>query len=541
MKKLSLLLIVLVIFSACSWFDGDQTAQQGVAQFGVSNQELSKVLTENTPHHVQITYLSTKNSMTTDVLQLSFFNDTYLSSLLQLDAGIYSLEEFIVMNGNDSVMYVSPKVGSDKADLVINPLPLLFTILKDSTTQVIPEVVEVLEDDEFSDFGYMDFSFIVMDDYDGFARCINRFGMDMFKFMAGNPMDSAANTFISPISISYAMGLLYSGSAGSTETLLKNLMYLRSYTDLQIKSMYKYFAAYLYEQSSEVEFSLAQAIWYQTGIDLLTPYVDAMEFYFASDVSDLDFAGDPFAAADTINDWAYDNTNGRIDDIVTGNDLLATVIALANATYFKAPFSLGFDSCMTHPDTFYVTDGSTTLCDMMNSGTVITVPYYNDEMVDVVTMPFAADSNFAMTMIMPSGDIDEFVENMDIEDWEDWLDNRENESIYLSFPKLMIEGDYSLKKTFQALGAGEIFQSVDVSRMTQAGGLFVGNILHNTFLNVNETGAEAAAVTVIMLDLGIHQNDAVKFNKPFLLVLHEEDTKTILFIGRIDKVEQITD
>jgi len=541
MKKLSFVLILLVFFSACSWFDGDQLAQRGVARFGVSNTGLSKQTTDMIPDHVQLSYLDDQSELFTEILSLTLFNDTYLSSPLQLDVGNYSLEEFIVLDENDSVIYISPKEGSDKADLVISPLPLIFSVMKDSTTTVIPEVVCVLEDDEPSDYGYTEFSFVVVGDYEGFARCMNRFGLDMFKYMAGNPMDSVANTFISPISISYASALLYCGSSGSTETILKDLMYLNPYTDLQIKSLYSGFADYLYNLSSEVEFSLAQAIWHQTGIALYQSYKNAMTYYFDSDISDLDFAGDPYAAADTINDWAYDNTNGRIDKVVNGSDLAATLIALANATYFKAPFSLGFESYMTHPDTFYVSDGSKNLCDMMNSGTVIDLKRYHDETVEIVTMPFAADSNFAMTLIMPAGDIDDFVQNMDVEEWENWLDDREPESIFFSMPKIKVEGDYSLKNTFKALGAGEIFQAVNVSRMTSEGGLFIGNILHNTFLNVDETGAEAAAVTVILIDLGIHDNDAVKINKPFLLILHEESTKAILFIGRFDSVEQVSE
>lgn len=540
MKKLSLLLMLLLLVLSCSWFDGDQLVQQGVAQFGVSNTELAKQATEGTPHYVQLSYLDSKSELFTEVLSLSLFNDTYLSTPLQLTVGTYSLEEFIVLNEDDSVIYISPKSGSDKADLVNRPLPMLFSVYKDSTTKVIPEVIEIDEDDTPADFGYTEFSFIVVGDYDGFARCMNRFGLDMFKFMAGNPVDSATNTFMSPISISYALALLYCGSDGSTETLLKDLMYLNGYTNTEIKSLYKGFSDYLEGLSSEVEFSLAQAIWYQTGISLLDSYTDNMAFYFDSEVNDLNFAGDPGSAADTINEWAYDNTNGRIDEIVKEENLLATVIALANATYFKAPFQEAFDTTFTYPYPFTASDGSQIQCDMMNSAVEISVKRYHDESVEIITMPFADDGNYAMTLIMPSGDIDEFVADMSVEDWETWLDERENTNVVVSFPKLQIKGEYNMKKTIQYLGAGEIFATVDVSNMTNdADDLFVGNFLHNTFLKVNEGGAEAAAVTVITLDCGIHDN--VIINKPFLLVLHDEETKAILFIGRIDKAEPVSE
>jgi serine protease inhibitor len=540
MKKQSLLLIALLLFLSCFWFDGDQLVQYGVAQFGVSNSGLSKSATAVVPHHVQLSYMDSKSHLSTEILTLSLFNDTYLSSPLQLSVGDYSLEEFIVMDEYDSVIYISPKTGSDKAALVVKPLPFIFSVYKDSTTQVIPEVLQIDSADTPEAFGYTEFSFIVVGDYNGFARCMNRFGIDMFKYLAGNSTDSAANTFMSPISISYALALLYCGSDGPTETLLKDLMYFDAYTDTEIKCLYKGFAYYLYAQSPEVEFSLAQAIWHQTGISLLESYVDAMNFYFDSEVSDLNFAGDPAGAADTINEWAYDNTNGRIEEIVKEENLLATVIALANATYFKGPFKEAFDSTFTYPYPFTVSDGTEIQCDMMNSGIEITVPRYHDDAVEMITMPFADDGNYAMTLIMPSNDIDEFVADFTIDDWENWLDNRNNTGIIVSFPKLMIEGNYDLKNTITHLGAGEIFASVDVSRMTSdIDGLFVGNFLHNTFLKVNEGGAEAAAVTVITLDCGIH--DSIIFNKPFLLVIHDEETKAILFMGRIDKAEQIAD
>jgi len=537
MKKPGLLFIVLLLFLSCSWFDGDQLEQRGVAQFGVSGPGLAKSATDATPHHVQVSYMDDQSDLTTEILNLSLFNDTYLSSPLQLAVGSYSLEEFIVMDENDTVIYISPKSGSDKASLVTKPLPFVFTIYKDSTSRIIPEVVQVDSSDEPEDFGYTEFSFVVVGDYDGFAQNMNRFGIDMFKYLAGNPKDSAVNTFMSPISISYALALLYCGSDGSTEPLLKDLMHLNAYTDNQIKSLYKGFSNYLYEQSPDVEFSLAQAIWHQTGISLLDNYVNAMHYYFDSEVSDLDFAGNPAAAADTINEWAADNTNDRIDHIVNEQDLMATVIALANATYFKAPFKVAFDTTFTYPNTFHVSDGTQIQCDMMNSGVEIPIMRYHDSDVEVITMPFADDENYGMTLIMPDSDIDDFVADLDIDDWENWMDSRTQDYTVVSFPKLKIEEEYNMRETITNLGAGAIFNSVDVGRMTREAGLFVGNFLHNTFLLVNEGGAEAAAVTVITLDCGIHDN--VVINKPFLLVIHEEATKAILFIGRIDKAEQV--
>ncbi|MEA2077454.1 MAG: serpin family protein [Candidatus Marinimicrobia bacterium] len=541
MKKLCLFIIVLVFFSACSWFDGDQTGQQGIAQFGVSNASLQKSQTTPAPDHVRISYMNAASELISDELNLSLFNTTYLSEPLQLNTGDYSLEEFIVCDENDSVIYLSPKTGSDKADLVSQPLPFLFTIHKDSTIQIIPQVIRVDMNDTPEDFGYTEFGFDIVGDNEGFARCMNQFGLDLFKYLAANPIDSVENNFISPTSIAYAFGMFYNGTGGTTADMLKSVMHFDGYTDNEINAMYKQYKEYLYDQGNDIEIALAQAIWYQPGYEPLSSYLATCRYYFESEVSELDFAGDPYAAADTINQWASDNTHERIKQIVSASDLQATVMALANATYFKGPWYTGFETSSTSPQPFYASDGSVENCDMMSSGTIINISRFHDETVEVVSLPFGEDQNYAMTLIMPTNDIDDFVASLEISDWDSWMDNSQDESIFLSVPKMKIEASYSLKKVMQYLGASVLFTAPDLSRMTTAGGLFVGNILHKTFLSVDEEGAEAAAVTVILIDFGIHDNDSVIFNKPFLLVIQEVGTKAILFIGRMDKVEQITD
>lgn len=541
MKKLSLLVIVLMFFSACSWFDGDQIAQQGVAQFGVSNTSLQKSQTTPAPDHVRISYMNAASELISDELELSLFNTTYLSEPLMLNTGDYSLEEFIVCDDNDSVIYLSPKTGSDKADLVTQPLPLIFTVLKDSTTQIIPEVVRVDVNDTPEDFGYTEFGFEIVGDNEGFVRCMNQFGFDVFKILAGNPVDSAQNNFISPISLDYALGMLYNATGGNTSDMLKSVMHLNAYTDPEMNVMYKQYKEFLYEQGNDVEIALAHAIWYLPGYDIYNSFLSTCRYYFDSEVSELDFAGDPQGAADTINQWCADNTNDRIDHVVNASEMPPKVLVLGNATYFKGDFKVSMDTSITIPADFAASDGDTVTCDMMCSQSVMQVRRYHDEQIEVVSIPFGYEENYLMTLIMPEVPIDEFVESIDIQDWEYWMDNSDNEGIFLHFPKIRVDTLYNMKETMKELGAAQLFTEPDLSRMTSNAGLFVGTFKHATFLKVDEKGAEAAAVTIIGIDMGIHYNDTVRFDKPFLLVLQETDNKAILFIGRFDKVKQITD
>ena len=541
MKKLSLLLIVLVFFSACLWFDGNQHVKQGIAQFGVSNAQLQKTVSTPTPDHVRISYINSASELISDELELSLFNTTYLSEPLMLNIGDYSLEEFIVCDANDSVIYLSPKTGSDKADLVTEPLPIIFSILKDSTTQVVPQVVRVDVNDTPEDFGYSEFGFEIVGDNEGFVRCMNMFGIDVFKKIADNSVDSSQNNFISPISLDYALGMLYNGTGGVTSAMLRDVMYLDAYTDGELNSLYKQYKQYLYDRGNEIEIALAHAIWYLPGFNVKNTYLSTCRYYFDSEVSELNFSGDPQGAADTINQWCADNTNDRIDHVVDATEMPPKVLVLGNATYFKGDFRVSMDTSMTMPANFYASDGETVSCDMMYSQSIMWVDRYHDDNVEVVSIPFGDNGNYKLTLILPEDPMDEFVESMDISTWESWMENSAGDGIFLQFPKIKVDTLYSMKKVMKELGAGELFSGPDLSRMTDDGGLFVGTFKHATFLSVDEKGAEAAAVTIIGVDIGIHNEPTVRFNKPFLLVIQEADTKAILFIGRFDKVEQIED
>jgi serine protease inhibitor len=356
----------------------------------------------------------------------------------------------------------------------------------------------------------------------------NLFGLKLFR--AVSAAEDGKNLFLSPLSVSMALGMTLNGAAGETRSGMEQALELAGLTEEQINHAYRSLIDLLTGLDRKVVFEIANSIWYREGFPISSDFIALNLTWFDAVVQALDFS-DP-GAADVIDAWVDAKTHGKIDQIVTRPIDPGVVMFLINAVYFKGDWTYRFDPEETAPRVFHLMDGRTPEVPTMRIAPV-QVARYQDEEIEAVDLPYG-DGAYSMTVLMPrdAAAIYEWIEDLDRSRWEEILEGMSEASLdWLTLPKFRLEHEITLNEVLKALGMAAAFGGeADFTRMTAdgSGGLWIDEIKHKTFVDVNEEGTEAAAVTSVVMARGI---DAVLIDRPFVFVLRERLSGTILFLG----------
>ncbi len=362
----------------------------------------------------------------------------------------------------------------------------------------------------------------------------NSFGLKLFKEINTEMADS--NVFISPLSISMALGMTYNGARESTEEAMRTTLEFANLSMDEINESYKSLIELLGGIDSDVEFNIANSIWYRNDYTFEQDFFERCSEYFDARVAGLDFH-EPQAARDTMNNWVDENTNGKIEEIVDYVDPMNDVMFLINAIYFNGTWTYQFDEEDTKEESFHLPGGGTKDCNMMEIRSLF--KYFEDSILQAIDIPYG-NGNYSMTVILPDygEDIDELIAGLTQEKWDGWMDSFTEDTVTLFFPKLKLE--YRIKDLLEdaltSLGMGVAFdyQEADFTGMYEPGGIFIDRIIHKTFLEVDEEGTEAAAATVVAMSLTCIEGDlTIRVNRPYIFAIRENHSGTILFIGKI--------
>jgi serine protease inhibitor len=360
----------------------------------------------------------------------------------------------------------------------------------------------------------------------------NSFGLKLFKEINAEETDS--NVFISPLSISMALGMTYNGARGSTEEAMRTTLEFGDLSMGEINESYKSLIELLRGIDSDVEFNIANSIWYRDDYTFEQDFFERCRDYFDARVKALDFSQN-VAAKDTMNNWVDENTNGKIEEIVDYVDPINDVMFLINAIYFNGTWTYQFDKEDTRDDIFYLPGGSTKECKMMNIEEEF--KYFADSLLQAIDIPYG-NGNYSMTVILPreGKDIDLLIAGLTQEKWNEWMNSLSEQTLTLFFPKLKLEYEIknTLKKALSDLGMDIAFDpyNANFTGMYEPGEIYIDRVIHKTFLKVDEEGTEAAAATVVAVvvtSVGL----TMSVNRPFLFAIRENHSGTILFIGKM--------
>ncbi len=356
----------------------------------------------------------------------------------------------------------------------------------------------------------------------------NAFGFSVFQKLHEGAPDE--NIFISPLSISTALSMTMNGTAGATRTAMQKTLEINDWNVDEVNAAYGLLLNGLPRLDEEVQLQLANSIWYKENYPIKESFLTTNAENYNSEVTGMDFTAPD--ALDRINGWVEDNTNGKIKTII--NQIPSNVVMfLLNAIYFKGNWTHPFDEEMTREASFFSTSETEEPVDMMVHP-MIELPFMQTETFSAVDMPYG-DSIYSMSVLVPKDGytVSDIIPELTTENWNVWVNQLEPAEIQVGLPKFELKYEQKLNDILKDLGMGIAFtDSADFSDMTPGGDLKISEVRHKSFIEVDEKGTEAAAVTVVVI-VETSVPPGVYANKPFLFVIRENMTNTVLFIGKM--------
>ncbi len=356
-----------------------------------------------------------------------------------------------------------------------------------------------------------------------------RFAMNLFGELAG--ADSGRNVFISPASVSIALTMTYNGADGATKAAMADVLGLSDMELAEANDANLVLLSNLAYGDEKVRLDIANSLWARQDIRFDDGFMSRNREFYGAEVASLDFA-DP-ASLGTINGWVEDHTNGKIKDILDAIPADA-ILYLINAIYFKGTWTYEFDPSDTRDEPFTLADGSTKSVPMMKqSGTF---RYMERDGLQAVRLPYGDEGRLAMYVFLPDhgGSIDGFAGSLDTERWEGLVDVLQQMEGDVSLPRFKMEYKKELKDPLIALGMGPAFGGGfgNMFPPDEQADAFISRVIHQTFLDVNEEGTEAAAATVVeMRYTSVPQRFSFIADRPFFLAIVDDVSGTILFMG----------
>ncbi len=369
------------------------------------------------------------------------------------------------------------------------------------------------------------------------AEDLNEFAIDLYQKLASKE----GNLIYSPYSIYQAFLMVYAGADGETKAEIADAL---DFDNEDGNRIHQFAAAlnqvlttrpeYLEENAQPLEFTNANSLWLQEDMEVNQIFIDQLTVNYNAGLQLVDFS-QPEEARQAINLWVAAHTNDKIKDLLPEGTLdELTRMVIANAIYFKAAWSNQFDEANTENLPFHLLDGSEKEVEMMQND--FTGMATSNDSYQAVTLPYEG-GNYAMTVIMPFGDFNNFEQNLgdNLDDIFEAIAG--NASIRLSFPKFTTESSYALVDQLKALGMNKLFESgeADLSKINGQRDLYVSNAIHKAIIEVNEEGTEAAASTILGITTTslASQSFDLNFDHPFIYVIHETTTNAIVFMGRL--------
>jgi serpin B len=366
----------------------------------------------------------------------------------------------------------------------------------------------------------------------------NQFSFDFYQTVLAKERN---NAFASPFSVSSAFAMLYAGAENETMQEISKALHFGSSSDFhtQQAKMQNDLQANL---PVGMSLDVANALWLHKDATLLPAYSRIIEEQYKGKVALVNF-GDATGTCKAINDWASLKTRDKIKEILAPqhiNEL--TRLILTNAIYFKASWQKAFDKKDNQKMPFTTEAGIAQEHEFMHAKDYLN--YYENEQMQMLEIPYTNKSASMLVFLPREGTkLEAFEKDITFQNYETWTQGMKNHhEVHVYLPKFKIESSFGLNEPLQKMGIKKAFtQGADFKKIMKDIPLFVSQVLHKSFVEVNEEGTEAAAVTAIIMQttssIGSERPSPkiFKANRPFVFAIKDNKTGAILFIGKVMK------
>jgi len=367
------------------------------------------------------------------------------------------------------------------------------------------------------------------------SEAYSSFGINLYRtVLKAQPAD---NVFISPASIGFALTMTANGARGATMDAMARVLCLQGKQFAEINREDSNLVASTNAPVEGVELSVANSLWAKLGVDFNEDFLERNRRFYGAEIKSIAF--DVPQAAEQINGWVALKTKDRIKNIVDSIDE-RSILFLINAIYFKGTWTKEFDASRTQETSFHSTALAEKKVPMMHqSGDYL---YLRGEGFQAASVPYG-DGRISMYVFLPDdrAGLESFHAQLAPDTWNAWMAGFVESRGHIAIPRFRLEYRVTLRKALTELGMGVAFDggSADFSGMVRRSGAnaYIHDIVHKTFVEVNEQGTEAAAATSVEMRLTSVMEHASPFemicDHPFFFAIRDNQTGLILFMGSL--------
>ena len=361
----------------------------------------------------------------------------------------------------------------------------------------------------------------------------NQFAIKLYKELENK---NQGNIFFSPYSTSSAMAMVYEGARGKTADEIKNVFQFPDYNVLRPN----FARIYNDINGNHKDYTLrtGNALWVEKTFHLLPDYLKTVEEYYGGKAVNLDFKNEPERSRQTINNFIARQTNNKIKNLIPPGMIDPnTRIVITDSVYFKGTWEWKFDKKNTANKEFKITPSEKVNVPMMvMEGRFFNYADLGD--LQLLELPYKGDK-LSMIILLPKGSLSSIESNLTADNLKEW-EGRMNKAALkeIEVPKFKFKTKYFMRNDLESLGMPTAFSSsADFSGMDGRRDLFIGQVIHQAYIEVNEEKTEAAAATAVTIRTTAidRPEPKIKFiaDHPFIFLIQQKDTGNILFMGRV--------
>lgn len=362
----------------------------------------------------------------------------------------------------------------------------------------------------------------------------SRFALDLYHTLH-RPADAErqpTNLLYSPYSISLALAMTYAGARGETEQQMADTLHF-SLAQEQLHAAFNALDLALRNADTEGDsfrLNLVNAIWGQRGHTFREPFLDLLAENYGAGLRILDFAAHPESSRLAINEWASEQTENKIEDLLPEGAIdPSTVMVLSNAIYFNAAWQSPFPEEATSDAPFVLLDGSEVRVPTMQG--TMRLRYAEGAGYQAVELAYEG-GRFAMLILLPeAGGFEAFAGALDVEQLETIVGGLQLATFELHMPRFGYGSGFQLADVLKEMGMPAAFENADFSGMDGTRDLFIDDVYHKAFISVDEAGTEAAAATAVVMARALPET--LSIDRPFLYLIRDTETNSVLFLGEV--------